>query len=129
MTRRILVIDDERSFLPEAIPDGTIVRYARTATQAIDDLRWEPWDEVWWDHDLGRGGETKEIIAWMFAKVVTQNEGSFAVLPTVHSHVVHSLNFSPDGRERIYKDLRAMYGDTKVRMADPKDSGLVFTEV
>ena len=128
MTRRVLVIDDERSFIPEFVQDGTVVRYARTARQAIDDLRWEPWDEVWWDHDLGVGGETKEILAWMFAKAFEQKEYGFNALPSVQQHVVHSLNFAPDGRDRIYKDLQAMYGYDKVRKVTPTDEGLVFTE-
>lgn len=58
--KRILVIDDERTFaeLPDAL-------YARTVSEAIAHLQLSRFDEVFWDHDLGPGGDAMEIVDWM----------------------------------------------------------------
>lgn len=59
----VLVIDDERTF-----PELRGARYARTVAEAIDALSEDVrWSEVWWDHDLGDGQDSMQIVAWMDA--------------------------------------------------------------
>jgi hypothetical protein len=64
-TKSILVIDDERIF-PSLEGDGVVVIYARIGFHAMQMLRDTTWDEVWFDHDLGRGEwDGTQLVSWM----------------------------------------------------------------
>ena len=61
----ILVIDDERVF-PAFEAEDTLLAYARTSEEAIARLiRLTPWDEVWFDHDLGLDDDAMKVVKWM----------------------------------------------------------------
>ena len=56
MNARVLVIDDLRSFMLDKVPVDADVTYARTSDEGTKALRQgiaRPWDQVWFDHDLG----------------------------------------------------------------------------
>lgn len=60
MGKRILLIDDERSFV-----DGRATTVARDVESAITALQDGEWDEVWIDFILKHGEDTAEIAWWL----------------------------------------------------------------
>ena len=59
--RSVLVIDDVRRFRFDCA-------YARTLAQARSLLE-VPWDEVWFDHDLGRGEAVRPAVLWIAEQI------------------------------------------------------------
>jgi hypothetical protein len=99
--RSVLVIDDVRSFRFDCA-------YARTVAQAVSLLE-DPWDEVWFDHDLGRGETVRPAVLWIEEQI------AYGKRPEIAQVVIHSSN--PSGIQWIYQALRQHY-PTRVVSAD-----------
>jgi hypothetical protein len=95
--RSVLVIDDVRRFRFDCA-------YARTLAQALSLLE-DPWDEVWFDHDLGQGETVRPAVLWIEEKIAN------GVRPEIAQVIIHSSN--PSGVQWIYQALRQHY-PTKV---------------
>jgi hypothetical protein len=91
--RSVLVIDDVRKFRFDCA-------YARTLAQAISLLE-DPWDEVWFDHDLGQGETVRPAVLWIEEQIAN------GVRPEIGQVVIHSSN--PSGVQWIYQALRQHY--------------------
>jgi hypothetical protein len=87
-----LVIDDVRTFKPI----NGITVYARTLDDAMHNLLVENWDEVWWDHDLGKESNGDAIVAAKFMESLEHKPNT--------RMVVHTMN--PVGREALIGALR-----------------------
>lgn len=95
----VLVIDDLRRF-PDWM-NGIKPFYARDSDTAIAMLAKRDWWQVWFDHDLGDGDDTRRVVYW-----IEEHK------PNIRSVVVHSMN--PVGAEWIAKALtRAGYKVTR----------------
>lgn len=111
--KRILIIDDERSFAHNFEPDEAEVIYRRNVGDALSLLvsiwnedclfDWHPYgfDEIWLDHDLGDGGDIMVIVHW-FASIAFLRRGF-----PVRKIYVHSMN--PVGAENIVNRLKPNY--------------------
>jgi hypothetical protein len=99
--RSVLVIDDVRRFRFDCA-------YARTVAQAVSLLE-DPWDEVWFDHDLGLGETVRPAVVWIEEQIAN------GVRPEIAQVVIHSSN--PTGVRWIYQALRQHY-PTRVVSAD-----------
>jgi len=99
--RSVLVIDDVRKFRFDCA-------YARTVAQALSLLE-DPWDQVWFDHDLGEGETVRPAVLWIEEQIAN------GVRPEIAQVVIHSSN--PSGVQWIYQALRHHY-PTKVVSAD-----------
>lgn len=91
--KSVLVIDDVRQFRFDCA-------YARTVKQAISLLE-DPWDEVWFDHDLGEGETVRPAVLWIEQQI------SNGVKPEIAEVVVHSSN--PSGAQWISEALERHY--------------------
>lgn len=109
--RSVLVIDDVRRFRFDCA-------YARTATQAVSLLE-DPWDEVWFDHDLGQGETVRPAVQWIEEQIAN------GVRPEIAQVVIHSSN--PSGVQWIYQTLRQHY-PTRVVSADELRTYLKYDE-
>lgn len=95
MTKKILVIDDERTLkLENAV-------YARTSKIGQDLLYGFSWDEVWLDHDLS-GNDT---IRGLVLKI--EEEAYKGKILNIERFVVHTMN--PVGRWWIFEALKPWY--------------------
>lgn len=102
MRRWILVIDDDKlSGVPREIVH---VRTAKAALARLRDRRF--WDEVWFDHDLGRGGDVMEVVKFLEDGQVD------GTAPSIEQIFVHSMN--PVGAEVVYKALKPLYPTRRV---------------
>lgn len=102
-TVNVLVIDDLRRF-PDWI-DGPAIFYARDSDTAIAMLPRRFWWQVWFDHDLGDGDDTRRVIRW-----IEENR------PAIRNAYVHSMN--PVGAEFMVKALTAA-GYSVLRVMHP----------
>jgi len=97
MIETVLYIDDER--IPsdkELLRKDVVFVIARTEWQAIAFIeRYGIPNEIRFDHDLGDGGESINVVNWMIDSVLN-NELSF---PIKFEYSVHSQN--PVGAENI----------------------------
>lgn len=100
---KILVIDDVRVFPFE----GAV--YARTAEEGIERLKEGPWDEVWFDHDLGAAwvdGKAVTVDIWPAVDWVVENK------PEIGHAYVHTWNYS--GGIFMMEALSPLYKTTRV---------------
>lgn len=105
---RILIIDDLRIL---DTPDGADVTYARTLADAFAALRDGRWDQVWFDHDLGKvDGKTEE--AYPVAVEMEWAAAGAADPVDVGEVFVHTDNVN--GGPRLMQALRA-YRPRRVR--------------
>jgi hypothetical protein len=91
--RSVFVIDDVRRFRFDCA-------YARTVAQAVSLLE-DPWDEVWFDHDLGLGETVRPAVLWIEEQIAN------GVRPEIAQVVINSPN--PSGVQWIYQALRQHY--------------------
>jgi len=90
-----LVIDDVRIMRFAAT-------YARTAAAAICAIRdGGPWDEVWWDHDLGGEDTVHPVMLWVLEAAF------YGAVPQLGTCVVHTDN--PVGRDMLTQQLSKHY--------------------
>jgi hypothetical protein len=106
---KILFIDDEReptSGLIKAAridPDADIT-WVKTSADALDHLRKENWDEIWFDHDLGIAGgleDTTMVVAQTLAELSFHGDIDAESFATC---VIHTQN--PVGRQNLMLVLR-----------------------
>lgn len=103
---RVLVIEDIRTFRFPAT-------YARTLAEAWQELGNGPWDEIWFDHDMGLTSDsdnTYEIAQYMERRAV---EGTPIDVKRV---VVHTAN--PYGGDRLMAALSKWYDTIRVAAVD-----------
>ena len=115
-TKRILVIDDERTFTTKTLNDvgGAEVFYARTLPEAAWLLftqgAYPGWDEVWLDHDMG---DSKYRMMDMLNSIEMLSEDK--ELLSVGRFIIHSAN--PVAREQMAQAL-SVYQLMMVRADD-----------
>lgn len=80
MTKRILVVDDDR-----AAPAATV---ARSSTRALQLLAQQRWDELWLDHDLGGDDTTWPIVRELERRAA---EGTDLGVDAVIVHTANSV--------------------------------------
>src|SRR5437868_12924288 len=85
--RSVLVIDDVRRFRFDCA-------YARTLAQAFSLLE-DPWDEVWFVHDLGQGETVRPAVLCIEEQIAN------GVPPEIAQVIIHSSN--PSGVQWIYR--------------------------
>lgn len=103
----VLVIDDQRRF-PDWI-DGVTVIYARDSDTAIAMLPKRSWFQVWFDHDLGDGDDTRRVVYWI--------EEHKPVIRQVYVHSMNSVGATwiSKAMERAgYKVTRTLHPQLKV---------------
>ena len=91
--RSVLVIDDVRRFRVDCV-------HARTVAQAISLLE-DPWDEVWFDHDLAEGETVRPAVVWIEQQIADGTK------PEIGRVLIHSSN--PSGARWIYDVLSRHY--------------------
>ena len=91
--RSVLVIDDVRRFRVDCV-------HARTVAQAISLLE-DPWDEVWFDHDLAEGETVRPAVLWI------EHQIADGMKPEIGRVLIHSSN--PSGANWIYEVLSRHY--------------------
>lgn len=97
----ILVIDDLRIFLDFEC------QYARTSIDAINILNdYGPWDEVWFDHDLGEHDHAGHVLYFL----ELCNEGD--ALVEIDRCIVHTAN--PAGAKSLVAGLSKMYNTERI---------------
>lgn len=117
-----LIIDDLRIFhFEDAV-------YARTSAEAIDQLfNHGPWEQVWWDHDLGGDDTAVRVLNWILyesdAKALTT---WFSEQLEAAEHYVHTAN--PVGADRISGQLRDWGCTVTVLDAQPMLTGWIQHE-
>lgn len=96
---RILVIDDERDLSHLFKPEDDVT-HVKNASEAMDAVIAEPFDEVWFDHDLGNGSgggdprmDTAYPVAVLLAESVCHDTD---LVENVKMCVIHTAN--PVGR-------------------------------
>ena len=103
---RVLVIEDIRTFRFPAV-------YARTLAEAWVQLVNGPWDEIWFDYDMGLTSDsdnTYEIATFM------ERRAAEGVPIDVKRVVVHTAN--PYGGDRLMAALRNGYDVIRVAAID-----------
>ena len=104
MKRWELVIDDDDLV---GVPDQTI--HVRTQAEAIAVLKSRRfWDAVYFDHDLGHGGDTMEVAHWL------REATASGTAPSIERVYVHSMN--PVGAENLYEVLRKLYPTQRISL-------------
>lgn len=106
-----LVIDDNRTFDLEA-------DHARTVIDALIALDKVKYDEVYWDHDLGKenGGDTQQIANYLVAKRWNPD----------CRMIVHTAN--PVGRTNLIDTLSRLYEVEEIPFSHLKDYLIKDTE-
>src|SRR5437588_12752620 len=67
--KRILLVDDLREI---KVPDAEVV-VARTADEGIVRIQEHSWDSVLLDHDLGAGGDVRDIVRLLEESAFNEN--------------------------------------------------------
>jgi hypothetical protein len=98
----VLVIEDIRTFRFDAV-------YARTLDEARVLLFSKPWDEVWWDHDMGLTKNAPDT--YKLACEVERLAYKGAILP-IGLMVVHSAN--PNGGDSLMAAFKKHYPTVRV---------------
>lgn len=103
---KVLVIEDIRTFRFPAT-------YCRTIYAAWLPLFSEPWDECWWDYDMGLQADSDNT--YVLAVNVERRAHEGIILP-IKRMVVHSAN--PYGGDRLMAALSPWYDTVRVSAAD-----------
>jgi hypothetical protein len=118
MIYKIVVIDDERTFIPERLPPDTHVRYLRTYSEAALFLADnEPIDELWLDNDLG---EPRIEHCGMTLANLLEEAAAYGFPYPVTSIKIHTAN----GTARDYM-IRALRGYPVEVVYWPSEQGLI----
>lgn len=91
-----LMIDDMRSFARTMSED---VAYARSSGAGIKAIRDDgPWDEVWFDHDLGGEDTIYPVVLWLLENAF------YGQIAPIGECVIITAN--PVGRQMLEESLR-----------------------
>jgi hypothetical protein len=107
--RRILIIDDdELAAKPGSpAPEGPGIVRAYDHVEALVALRERSqWDEVWFDHDLGAGGDARKVLEFL----EEQREAGYPIF--IDAVYIHSMNGV--GADELERGLRRMYPTRRV---------------
>lgn len=90
----ILVIDDLRYWKTAKKPPEGTYKYARTPSEAIELLKSQDWEQVWFDYDLGEATNEKMDIRPVLKYLAEAR-------PNIEVCFVHSMNYW-GGRETVH---------------------------
>lgn len=128
MSKRILVIDDERIFHPDPVsfhpftPNDNLT-YARTPDEAIKLLESGlVWDEVWFDHDLGENLDGMQVVRHM---VKAKYEDGVDWTKTIKAGKVHSMN--PVGARNIQSALLEDLDIPAILVSLPRNTTTIYS--
>lgn len=89
--------------------------YARTSQEAIEAIRDDgPWDETWFDHDLGGDDTISPVVSWIMEAAF------YGDPPPLGRCVIHTDN--PVGRAMLKQQLSKHYDVVDVSAIDYLES-------